>query len=199
MQIGTPFAVPLAICDFSSHLPFLLRRFGEVKNLNESSPGHATNLKDYEIDGSVNEHLGNSVEADSLRTAIAQTAFQLAEKMGYAVKKYEPVVKNFWMNEMVAGAVHPKHSHYGNHFSGCMYIDVPQNSGGIKFSSPVERFDRPKLDVETYTPFNSMTWLFNPEPGQLFIWESWIQHEVPASQFEGVRRSAAFDVIMKRI
>lgn len=200
MEIQTPFVTPIAICDFSKYIPFLVQRFEETGPMEQSkSPGHTTNLDYYAIDGHTCDRLGDSKEAEELRTAIAATTQEFAAKLGYAAGKYMPITKNFWLNEMISGGVHPRHSHYGNHFSGCMYVQMPENAAQIKFSNPNDRYDKLQPDVETYTPGNSATWSFSPKVGQLFIWESWLNHEVPATQFEGVRRSAAFDVILKRI
>lgn len=200
MEIQTPFVTPIAICDFSAYVPFLIRQFEEAGNL-EPSPnhGHTTNLDYYTVDGHTCDKLGDGKEADELRAAISQAAGEFASKIGYAIDKYVPTTKNFWLNEMVGGGVHPRHYHYGNHFSGCMYVQMPENAAQIRFYNPNDRYDRAQLDVGTYTPCNSATWSFAPKVGQLFMWESWLNHEVPATQFEGVRRSAAFDVVMKRI
>lgn len=200
MEIQTPFVTPIAICDFSKYVPFLVQLFEEAGPMKQTSNvGHTSNLDYYSIDGHTCDRLGSSKEAEELRLDVAKATQEFAAKLGYAVNKYTPITKNFWFNEMICGAVHKRHSHYGSHFSGCMYVQMPENAAQIVFFNPNDRYDKAQVDVELYTPANSAVWSFSPKVGQLFIWESWLGHEVPATQFEGVRRSAGFDVILKRI
>jgi uncharacterized protein (TIGR02466 family) len=199
MEIQSLFATPIALFDLSKHLPLLrilFERTRQQKLLIPDKSGFSTTLNKYEMSRTEN-CLPLDDEAAELKQDINNAAVELATFMGYAVSKYQPTIKNFWLNEMVSGAEHKRHSHYGVHFSGCIYVDMPDNSGSIVFSSHRDRFDYQMMDTAEYTVFNSGTWAFTPKEGQLFLWESWIQHNVPATTFEGVRRSAALDVFMQ--
>jgi hypothetical protein len=37
-----------------------------------------------------------------------------------------------------------------------------------------------------------------PKEGEVFFWKSDLEHEVPPTDFKGVRRSIAFDIIVLR-
>jgi uncharacterized protein (TIGR02466 family) len=198
VELQTPFVTPIAIFDLSKHLPLLRKLFVTAKETNLFAPsttGFDTTLTSYG-QGQVQNCLPQTEETVAFRQDIKDAATQLATVMGYAAHKYEPVVNQFWFNEMLSGVTHTPHSHYGYHFSGCIYIDMPDNSGKIIFSSPKERWDCRQMDIEQFTVFNSNTWGFTPKEGQLFLWESWIHHSVPAATFEGARRTAGVDVIM---
>ena len=198
MNIQTPFITPVAIFDVSKHLPMLRNIFKDVKQKNNfvfNKPEFGTTLKNYVMDRAEN-CLPQGTETEELTQDIEAAAIQLAEFMGYATDRYQPAVKNFWLNEMVSGTPHEPHSHYGVHFSGCIYVDMPDNSGSIIFSSHRERYDYQPMSSAQNTIFNSGTWAFAPEEGQLFLWESWIRHSVPTTTFKGVRRTAALDVFM---
>lgn len=197
MQLSTPFITPVACFDFSEHLPFLRSLYATEKDgfLPCLTGGMSTTLPGYEL-ANENNRLIATPDAESLRKAVEGAALEFAAALGYASDKYTPHVRNFWLNEMQSGNFHETHSHYGNHFSGCLYVDVPPGSAQIRFHSPKERFDHSHLAIAQYTVFNSLTWMFHPVEGQLYLWESWIKHGVPAGDFEGVRRSAALDVVM---
>jgi uncharacterized protein (TIGR02466 family) len=89
---------------------------------------------------------------------------------------------------------HPRHVHYGFQISGCFYVDVPKNSGGIMFSNPESLMPFGSSRVQTYTMFNSATWRMNPEEGDMYFWRSDLRHQVLSESFIGVRRSIAFDI-----
>jgi uncharacterized protein (TIGR02466 family) len=198
MDIQTPFITPIALFDLSKHLPLLRNIFKyatQQKLFNLSKAGYDTTLSMYAI-GRDEDCLPLNDETTELKQDITNAAVELAAFMGYATNNYQPTIKNFWLNEMVSGVEHPVHSHYGVHFSGCFYVDVPDSSGNIVFSSHRERYDYQLMRAAKQTVYNSGTWTFNPKEGQLFLWESWIRHCVPAATFEGVRRTAALDVTM---
>jgi uncharacterized protein (TIGR02466 family) len=198
MEIQTPFITPIAVFDVSKHLPFLRAAFKYAKQqelFKHSKPGFNTTLRIYAMNVD-SDCLPLNEEAAELKQDITNAAVKLAAFMGYTTDEYQPTVKNFWLNEMVSGAEHSLHSHYGVHFSGCIYVDMPDNSGSIVFNSHRERFDYQIMNATKQTAFNSSNWAFAPKEGQLFLWESWIRHYVPAATFEGVRHTAGLDVIM---
>jgi len=199
MEIQTPFITPVAVFDISKHLPLLRSLFEETKKENLFglvSPGFKTTLTDPAV-SKIKNAFPQSNEMTELKQDIKNASIELATYMGYRGEdRYEPSIDKFWLNEMNSDATHPPHSHYGCHFSGCIYVDIPGDSGKIVFLSPKERYDRLSIDSAQHTVFNSMSWGFDPKEGQLFLWESWIRHFVPAATFEGVRRSVGLDVIM---
>jgi uncharacterized protein (TIGR02466 family) len=200
MELQTPFITPVAVFDLSKHLPLLRKLFTTVREDNlfgHNILGFDTTLSTYGK-GQEQNCLPQTEETVEFRQDVIDAAIQLSKAMGYAVHNYEPVIDQFWLNEMVSGVPQLPHSHYGYHLAGCIYVDVPDNSGKIIFSSPRERWDYRQMDIEHYTVFNSNTWGFAPKEGQLFLWESWIYHSVPATTFEGLRRTAGLDVIMNR-
>jgi uncharacterized protein (TIGR02466 family) len=200
MELQTPFITPVAVFDFSKHLPLLRKLFITAREDNlfaRNTLGFDTTLITYGK-GQERNCLPQTEETVELRQDIEDAIVELSTAMGYAVHNYESVIEQFWLNEMASGLPQQKHSHYGYHLAGCFYVDMPDNSGKIIFSSPRERWDYRPMDIEQHTVFNSSSWAFTPKEGQLFLWESWIHHFVPAATFEGMRRTAGFDVIMNR-
>jgi uncharacterized protein (TIGR02466 family) len=204
MNVAPTFAVGIGNTSVEEHLPILRQLFVEHrKDIKPSSQQgkelFSTTLTGYFTDSGATNHLNQHKELFLLRKSIEAAAQSYASTCGYAMAEYVPEVANFWLTEMVAGQTHPKHIHYGYSFSGCIYIDMPENAPGISFLSFRDRYDTHPLNIERYTMFNSGIFDLRPAEGQLLIWESWLAHQVNPGQFDGVRRVAGFDIAMKHI
>ena len=199
MHLMTPFVMSVGICNVNDSVPYLRQLFKNKadKLVSIQNNNHSTTLAAYSPLEYVND-LDDSEESNKVRDQIKSAAMEYATECGYAADKYEPVVVGFWLNEMHSSGKHPIHSHHGLTFSGCIYIDMPLNTSGLRIHSYRARFDYSAMAINNQTVYNASLWEFNPREGQLYLWESWIQHEVIPAEYEGVRRSAAFDVVMKR-
>jgi len=156
MELSTPFVTAIGIFELQEYLPFLRKLFKDKKSSFEIVGGsntdtHITTLKGYGGLDTTND-LDDSEEANKFKDAIKQSVVEYANACGYASDKYEPVIINFWLNEMKSGGMSANHVHNGMHFSGCFYIDMPENSAGINFQSYRERFDYTSIDIHQYTP-----------------------------------------------
>ena len=201
MELVTPFIIPVGIFDFSKFLPHVRMAFEAARTRGElrtgASEGFRTTLDDYHC--TRQNGLKDVPEADVFKNALLDAAIEFATTVGYSAPREHLDVYGFWLNEMTAGLEHTPHKHQARQFSGCFYVDVPENSGHIRFHSFRDRFDYTTPDVAQYTVFNADTYSFKPKEGQLFLWESWLKHSVPAANFEGVRRSAAVDLVVHHL
>lgn len=201
MELITPFIVPVGVFDFSKFLPHVRMAFEAVRTRDELNPGvsegFCTTLNDYQY--TRQNGLKDVPEADVFKNALLDAGIEFATTVGYSVPREHLEVYGFWLNEMKAGSEHTPHRHQARQFSGCFYVDVPENSGRIRFHSFRDRFDYMAPNAAQYTVFNADTYSFEPKEGQLFLWESWLKHSVPAANFEGVRRSAAVDLVVHHL
>lgn len=101
---------------------------------------------------------------------------------------------SLWVNLLRPGGGHTAHLHPHSVVSGTVYVAVPEGAGGLKLedprlpmlmAAPPRRADAP----EPLRTFVELT----PEPGTVYLWESWIRHEVPAGQAKGDRISVSFN------
>jgi uncharacterized protein (TIGR02466 family) len=101
---------------------------------------------------------------------------------------------SLWVNVLKAGGTHSGHIHPHSIVSGTLYVAVPPGSGALKLedprlpmmmAAPTRRADAP----ETLRPFVYA----EPAPGRLFLWESWLRHEVVAGAGRGERISISFN------
>lgn len=123
----------------------------------------------------------------------------LAECFADCIKKnYKPkkeinfALNNFWINENINGASNAAHTHPLSNFSGVYYVEVPKNSGLIKF----QHFDMHDqnlghsfYDSEFYDAFN----IFNKKY-QFLIFPSNYIHRVESNNSLKSRISISFNV-----
>jgi uncharacterized protein (TIGR02466 family) len=101
---------------------------------------------------------------------------------------------SLWVNVMKRGGVHSGHIHPHSIVSGTIYVAVPPGSGALKLedprlpmlmAAPTRRADAPAaLQPFVYA---------EPRPGSIFLWESWLRHEVMPSDAREERVSISFN------
>ena len=101
---------------------------------------------------------------------------------------------SIWVNVMKPGAVHTGHIHPHSVVSGTFYVTVPPGSGALKLEDPrlpmmMAAPTRLPDAAQDLQPFVYM----QPSPGAVFLWESWLRHEVVQSQAKTDRISVSFN------
>lgn len=101
---------------------------------------------------------------------------------------------SLWVNVLKPGGGHSGHIHPHSVVSGTVYVVVPAGSGALKLedprlpmmmAAPPRRQDAPE-DLRTFV-------YAQPEPGAVFLWESWLRHEVVSGTGKGERISISFN------
>lgn len=101
---------------------------------------------------------------------------------------------SLWVNVLKPGGGHSGHIHPHSVVSGTFYVAVPPGSGALKLedprlpmmmAAPVRRPDA----AEALKPFVYA----EPEAGTVFLWESWLRHEVVPGRTKGERISISFN------
>lgn len=168
--------------------------FNDNKNLFENANGDfKTTLFSYLSKKTKAPTLNCQNEIEKIKKFIELSAFNYMNELGFNMSLYEINVENFWLNKMKQGSYHTKHIHFGEDISGCFYVEMPIGSENITFYNHFELPSK-QLEVKNYTTFNSKSWFFNPKAGDIFFWNSLIPHEVPSLNFDGIRKSIAFDL-----
>lgn len=92
-----------------------------------------------------------------------------------------------WVNIMGRHCHHSFHLHPLSVISGTYYVQVPRGAGSFKIEDP-------RLGLFMGRPCHENPfWNFNPSPGALLLFESWLRHEVPANQSKEDRISVSFN------
>ena len=131
---------------------------------------------------------------DELRRKLDRHVAAFAGQLAFDLGGRKLKLDSLWVNVLKPGAAHSGHLHPHSVISGTIYVAVPPGSGGLRLedprlammmAAPVRRPDAP----ETLRPFVTL----QPAPGGLFLWESWLRHEVPAGRGEEMRISISFN------
>jgi len=105
-------------------------------------------------------------------------------------------VERAWINLFPPGAQEAQHSHDGSLFSCSYYVEAPENCGNIVFPDPIgERRsyrEFTKTAADNFLTVREMT--FEPQPGRLIMFESWIPHAVHCNKSDKIRISIAVNL-----
>ncbi len=101
---------------------------------------------------------------------------------------------SLWVSVLKPGAAHSGHIHPHSVLSGTVYVATPQGAGALRLEDPrlplMMAAPRRRADApEDAASFVTLT----PAPGALFIWESWLRHEVLPNRAKAPRVSLSFN------
>jgi uncharacterized protein (TIGR02466 family) len=121
---------------------------------------------------------------------VAQFAKDLAFDLGREKLKLD----SLWINILEPGGVHTGHIHPHSVISGTYYVSIPKGSSAL-------RFEDPRLGLMMAAPkrrkkADPSMQLFverHPAQGTLYLWESWLRHEVPINNADTNRISISFN------
>ena len=106
----------------------------------------------------------------------------------------KPRLDSIWVNILKPGGGHSGHIHPHSIISGTLYVEVPEGGAPLRLedprlplmmAAPTRREDAPP----EARPFV----LMQPAAGSIFLWESWLRHEVVAGHGKGERISISFN------
>lgn len=132
---------------------------------------------------------------DDLRRVLDKHVRRFAEEAWLDLAGRKPKLDSLWVNVMKgAGGHHSGHIHPHSIISGTLYVRVPEGAAGLKLedprlpmmmAAPLRRADAPE-DAQTFV-------YTDPKPGTIFLWESWLRHEVPTGRAKSDRISISFN------
>jgi uncharacterized protein (TIGR02466 family) len=104
------------------------------------------------------------------------------------------VLDSLWVNVLRSGAAHSGHIHPHSVLSGVVYVETPPGAGALRLEDPrlpmMMAAPRRRGDaVESARSFVTLV----PAPGTIFLWESWLRHEVLANRARLPRISVSFN------
>ncbi len=117
-----------------------------------------------------------------------------ADELAYDLGGRRLKLDSLWVNVLKPGAAHSGHIHPHSVVSGTVYVRTPPGSSALRFEDPrlplmmAQPPRRPDVDEDAKT-FVYMA----PAPGTVFLWESWLRHEVPPNAAKQARISVSFN------
>jgi hypothetical protein len=117
------------------------------------------------------------------------TAQSSAEELKYC----KPVVVSIWTIRQTAGDYQEMHSHPAGNLSGNMYLSAPELVDASEPSDSQILFRLPQTkDIGKFIMTD--TWKYNPSPGTLILFPSYLPHTVYPWKGTGTRTVMAFDI-----
>ena len=112
-------------------------------------------------------------------------------------KNLELYITQSWLNYTEANQYHHKHSHPNSVVSGVFYFDSDIKNDKILFTKGGYQQISPEIDKEKFNLWNSSTWFFPVETGNLFMFPSSTTHQVETKKGNNTRISLAFNTFYK--
>ncbi|MEG8039693.1 TIGR02466 family protein [Sphingomonas sp. LR60] len=130
--------------------------------------------------------LRDPVFAD-LKKLLDRHVAAFAKEAGFDLGGRKLKLDSLWVNVMKPGGTHSGHLHPHSVVSGTFYVAVPEGSGALKLEDP-------RLPMLMAAPPRDGTFVYaEPRDGALFLWESWLRHEVMTSTAKAERISVSFN------
>ena len=101
---------------------------------------------------------------------------------------------SLWVNVLKPGGAHSGHIHPHSVVSGTVYVTVPPGAGALKLEDPrlPLLMAAPPRTADAPEDLGSFVYA-DPAPGTIFLWESWLRHEVVAGTAKRDRISISFN------
>lgn len=105
-----------------------------------------------------------------------------------------PKLDSLWVNLLEPGGSHSGHIHPHSIVSGTVYVAVPPGSGPLRLEDPRLPMMMAAPSRRPDAPEELKTFVYAaPAPGRVFLWESWLRHEVVPGRWKGERISISFN------
>jgi uncharacterized protein (TIGR02466 family) len=134
-----------------------------------------------------------SVFAD-LKAKLDRHARRFAQALAIDLDQGRPRLDSLWVNVLKPGAAHSGHIHPHSVISGTVYVATPPGASALRLedprlpqmmAAPPRRADAPE-DAQAFV-------YLQPQAGTVYMWESWLRHEVPANRARTARVSISFN------
>jgi uncharacterized protein (TIGR02466 family) len=129
-----------------------------------------------------------------LKLQLDRLVLQFAKQLDMDLGDKKLVMSSCWINIMGLGCHHSFHLHPLSTISGTYYVQIPKDSGAIKFEDPrlpmmmasPPRKSRAKQENQRFIEVS-------PQECEVVLFESWLKHEVPTNRSNADRISISFN------
>lgn len=143
-----------------------------------------------------NPTLGEELNSDErlfpLFNWCIQTALHYFDERGYDTDKFD-IHPHFFVNHIKKGSFFHRHAHPNAKISGVFYLDASPDSAGIIFHDPRPYKQCIALPMKNNCKETDEITL-PVSTGQLLIWNSWLEHEVPQNKSNNPRKTLVFNL-----
>jgi len=138
----------------------------------------------------------NRKEFKNIKKFLDQCCKDYLERIISPKNNIELYITQSWLNYTEENEYHHTHEHPNSVVSGVLYFDCDKENDKIKFTNP-RGYQQIKPEIDKYNIWNSHTWWFPVETGQLLMFPSSTTHQVDTKQGTNTRISLAFNTFYK--
>jgi uncharacterized protein (TIGR02466 family) len=169
---------------------YLKKRKQDQTQLNEIYPVYMT------------EHFFNDSRMAEFSRFVAVTAWNILLEQGYQMKDFETFFTEMWCQEHHKHSAQEQHIHgAGVQMVGCYFLETPKDCSKVIFHDPKAakvQISLPETNMAMPT-FASNMLNFNPEPGKMVFFNSWLPHSFTRHASEQPLKFIHFNLGVKPI
>jgi uncharacterized protein (TIGR02466 family) len=129
-----------------------------------------------------------------LKRKLDRHAAAAAERLDLDLAGGRLVLDSLWVSILRPGAAHSGHIHPQSVLSGAVYVTIPPGAGALQLEDPRLPLMMAAPRRRASADESSRTFVtLPPVEGGLYIWESWLRHEVLAGTAKAPRVSISFN------
>ena len=140
----------------------------------------------------------NNKEFKNIKKFLDKCCKDYLDKIICPKNNLELYITQSWLNYTETNQYHHKHEHPNSVVSGVLYFDCNKENDKILFttSKGYEQI-KPETDNTKWNLWNSGTWFFEVQTGDLFMFPSSTTHQVENKKGNNTRISLAFNTFYK--
>jgi len=150
-------------------------------------------------EGNINtkdNYILNRKEFKNIKKFLDQCCKDYVDRIICPKKNIELYITQSWLNYTEKNQYHHRHEHPNSVVSGVLYFNSDKDM--IKFFSHIKyKQISPEIDDSKYNIWNSDSWWFPVESGQLVMFPSSTTHQVDTKKGNNTRISLAFNTFYK--
>ena len=155
----------------------------------------------YKNDGNINtkdNYILNKKEFKNIKKFLDKHCKNYLDTIICPKNNLELYITQSWLNYTDTNQYHHRHEHPNSVVSGVLYFDSDIEKDKILFSnSKGYQQISPQIDNTKFNLWNSKTWFFSVEIGNLFMFPSSTTHQVETKQGTNTRISLSFNTFYK--
>ena len=137
----------------------------------------------------------NNKQYSSLRKELNEIVKDYFNKIICPSDDIKPYITQSWLNYTDTNQYHHIHKHPNSLVSGILYINADKDNDKVKFYN--DKYSMIDIETEKFNAFNSRSWWFPVETGQVFLFPSSLSHSVETKKGKNTRISLAFNVFIE--
>jgi uncharacterized protein (TIGR02466 family) len=129
-----------------------------------------------------------------LKLVLDRHARAFADSVFFDLGGKRPKLDNLWVNILKPDGVHSGHIHPHSIVSGTVYVRVPSGAGALKLEDPrlAMMMAAPGRTVDAPVDLKPFHYAC-PKKATVYLWESWLRHEVVRGDAKSDRISISFN------